>query len=188
MTLPSLPQRTFCMIRHGQTTANRDAIVAGATDVPLSDLGREQASKLSSLHWLQETSLFVSPKTRAKDTCQLAFPDRTFEIHEDLRERDWGEFEGKLVSDLPSRHAEPKGGDTWDELLARVLKAISECCAKAEDSLPVFVCHAGVIRAAMVLASIGNDVPTAPNAKPLFFRWTGEGHEMTDQLAGVLQL
>ena len=187
MTLPSLPQRSFCMIRHGQTTANRDSIVAGATDVPLSDLGREQASKLSSLSWKQKTSLFVSPKMRAKDTCQLAFPGRGFEIHDDLRERNWGEFEGKLVSELPSRHAEPKDGDTWDELLARVHKAISECCAKAEDdTLPVFVCHAGVIRAAMVLAGVGNDAPSAPNAKPLFFLWAGTGHEMTDQVTDSL--
>ena len=182
MPFPALPQQTFCMIRHGQTTANRDFIVAGATDVPLSDLGREQASQLATLVWDQKTVLFVSPKARAMDTCRLAFPGRSFEIHEDLRERNWGEFEGKLISDLPSRHAQPKDGENWDELVLRVHKAISECCAKVSEDLPVFVCHAGVIRATMALAHIGADAPSAPNAKPLFFRWTGTGHEMLDQL------
>nr|WP_321454703.1 histidine phosphatase family protein [uncultured Cohaesibacter sp.] len=168
------------MIRHGQTTANRDAIVAGATDVPLSELGREQAAKLSHLSWEQKTVLFVSPKTRAQDTCKLAFPGRSYEIHDDLRERNWGEYEGHLVKDLPSRYAEPKDGDKWEELLLRVHKAISECCAKVDDDcLPVFVCHAGVIRATMVLSGFSDDAPSAPNATPLFFHWTGLAHELT---------
>ncbi|WP_319498463.1 histidine phosphatase family protein [uncultured Cohaesibacter sp.] len=186
MSFPSLPHRTFCMIRHGQTTANRDFIVAGETDVLLSDLGREQASQLASLEWPHETVLYVSPKTRAQDTCRLAFPGRSFEIHQDLRERNWGEFEGKLVSELPSRHAEPRDGETWETLVERVHNAITECCARTSSStpsrLPVFVCHAGVIRAVMGLVGIGADAPSAPNAKPLFFRWTGAGHEMVEQI------
>lgn len=186
MSFPSLPQRTFCMIRHGQTTANRDFIVAGETDVPLSDLGREQASQLASLKWEMETVLYVSPKTRAQDTCRLAFPGRSFEIHQDLRERNWGEFEGKLVSELPARHAEPRDGETWDTLVERVHNAITECCtktaARTPAGLPVFVCHAGVIRAVMSMVGIGADAPSAPNATPLFFRWTGAGHEMVEQL------
>ncbi|WP_321454404.1 histidine phosphatase family protein [uncultured Cohaesibacter sp.] len=183
MSFPSLPQRSFCMIRHGQTTANRDSIVAGATDVPLSDLGREQASALSSRSWDQTIALYVSPKTRAIDTCRLAFPGRDFALHDDLRERNWGEFEGQQVQDLPSRHAEPKDGETWPELVLRVHKAVAECCAKTDgDTLPIFVCHAGVIRATMVLAEISGDAPSAPNATPLFFRWNGVGHDMVEAL------
>jgi len=47
MNSAPLPPQRFCLIRHGETTANADAIIAGVTDVPLTRLGRDQARALS---------------------------------------------------------------------------------------------------------------------------------------------
>ena len=51
MTATTLPSRSFCLIRHGETTANADEIIAGVTDVPLTQLGRDQAHPLSHRTW-----------------------------------------------------------------------------------------------------------------------------------------
>ncbi|WP_316858571.1 histidine phosphatase family protein [uncultured Cohaesibacter sp.] len=178
MPFPKLPERTFCVIRHGQTTANRDEIVAGATDVPLSDLGREQAARLAEMEWSDDIALFVSSKTRAQDTCQLGFPGRPFEINPGLSERDWGEYEGRPISELPSRETSPERGEAWHDMIRRVGKAVCECCEKAGDSLPVIVCHAGVIRAIYVLIGQNEKGRPAANATPIYIRWTGSAHEI----------
>ncbi len=42
-TINMIPAKPFYMIRHGQTEANRDLILQGQMDSPLTTLGREQA-------------------------------------------------------------------------------------------------------------------------------------------------
>ena len=61
-----------CFIRHGETTANRDGIMQGQCDYPLTDLGRQQASvvgdALSGVPW---TFCYSSDLTRAVDTAMI---------------------------------------------------------------------------------------------------------------------
>ena len=93
--LPRLPARPFVLIRHGETTANRDQIIAGRLDVALTEAGRKQAQALQNLHWEQPLAIFTSPMARARDTTSLAFPDLPATVHPLLGERDWGIFEGR---------------------------------------------------------------------------------------------
>ena len=39
MTDVAPPPRSFCLIRHGETTANADGCIAGRTDVALTERG-----------------------------------------------------------------------------------------------------------------------------------------------------
>ncbi|MFS4580901.1 histidine phosphatase family protein [Phaeobacter sp. C3_T13_0] len=172
-----LPPKTFCLIRHGETSANRDGIIAGAHDVDLTDKGRKQAEALRETEWPTATMLFASPKRRAQDTCALAFPDAPFHTQSDLRERDWGIFEGLPITQLPPRDGKPEGGEDWGEMQRRVASAISEGCALAQDLLPIFVCHSGVIRATRILAGQSNVGARPHNAQPIYFEWTGREHK-----------
>jgi len=169
MTLWSLPAKSFCLIRHGETTANADDIIAGITDVQLSPLGRDQARALSHRKWPDPIALFSSPLSRAQDTCKLAFQGQDFVLHHDLRERDWGIFEGRPLTELPNRDDTPDGGESWPAMLARVHSAISEICATSGTALPVLICHSGIIRAARVLWTTGSVGQRPPNAVPLLF-------------------
>lgn len=169
MTAAHLPSRSFCLIRHGETTANADQIIAGITDVPLTRLGRHQAGLLSNRIWPESISLYVSPMSRAQHTARLAFPGRTFKLHGGLRERDWGVFEGQPLSEQPLGEDTPKRGESWPDMLMRVETTIIEICAASETMLPVLICHSGIIRAARTLWTTGNVGERPPNAIPLLF-------------------
>jgi probable phosphoglycerate mutase len=169
----ALPSQSFCLIRHGETTANADAIIAGITDVPLTVLGRDQARALSDISWSEEISVSASPLSRAQQTAQLAFPCRDIQMHEGLRERDWGVFEGRSLNEQPRREDTPDQGESWPHVLMRVQTSITEICARSEGKLPVLVCHSGIIRAARVLWTTGDVGQRPPNASPLLFQKTG---------------
>lgn len=174
---PQLPKRSICMIRHGETTANRDGLVAGRWDVPLTETGRAQARALQAVQWAQEVAIFASPMNRADETASLIFPGQAFQTIPELSERDWGIYERGPLADLPPRSQTPVDGEAWDEMIARVQTGICIACDIAGTALPVLVCHSGVIRAARILA--GQDTPGArpANATPILFHWTGTTHE-----------
>ena len=173
MNTRPLPPQDFCLIRHGETTANADAIIAGVTDVPLTQLGRDQARALSYKAWPEPIDIYVSPMSRALHTACLAFPGQHFELHSGLRERDWGIFEGQPLTEQPPREDTPDQGESWAGMLMRVQTAIIEICDASKGKLPVLVCHSGLIRAARVLWTTGDVGQRPPNATPIIFQRTG---------------
>ena len=62
------------LVRHGQSTANRDGLLQGRFDAPLSDLGQRQASQLGD--WFAQRAMewdaaYCSPLSRARDTARI---------------------------------------------------------------------------------------------------------------------
>ncbi|PLW77158.1 histidine phosphatase family protein [Cohaesibacter celericrescens] len=174
--MDTLKHHSFCLIRHGETVANRDGIIAGRLDVALTDFGRDQARALQRSDWPESMSLFCSPKERAKESCLLAFPGKDPELVAGLVERDWGIFEGRPLAELPTRELQPEAGEAWQDFLDRVGNALVYCCAAADGAIPIMVCHSGVVRAARILTGQPTVGSRAPNAKPILFRWTGDHH------------
>ncbi len=184
MTYP-LPPRSFCLIRHGETTANRDSIIAGRLDVSLTPQGRAQARALQNCVWPKEFALFTSRMERAQETCALGFPQQRFQPISDLRERDWGVFEGEPLAQLPPRDGRPAGGEDWQDMINRVGAAIARCCDLAGPALPIMVCHSGVIRAARILAGQSSFGTRPPTAHPIYFNWSGNDHQETPHVHTV---
>jgi broad specificity phosphatase PhoE len=57
------------LVRHGETTPNRQGLLLGRADPPLTDRGRRQADELAvQLGALQPVAVFTSPLARARDT------------------------------------------------------------------------------------------------------------------------
>ena len=166
MTLPHLP---FIVIRHGETDANRDGWIAGRIEAQLTQAGRAAAQGLAQWHWPANIALFVSPQHRARQTAQLAFPNRQFVTLEGLRERDWGVYEGRPVVQAPPRETTPEAGEAWAAMIARVAAAITQAQELAAGAHPVLVAHSGVIRAARHL-TCGSAHGGAPaNTTPYLF-------------------
>ena len=84
------------LIRHGATVLTAEDRFAGATDVPLSDEGREQARRLGA-RLAQEsiTAVYASPLGRTVETAQLLAAPHGVEVVkcDALREISHGNWE-----------------------------------------------------------------------------------------------
>ncbi len=90
------------LIRHGSTDANILGQYIGCrTDLPLSPEGFSELNNLRDNFEYPEVELvYSSPMLRCKQTAALLFPDRGFIGVENLKEYDFGEFEGKTAAEL----------------------------------------------------------------------------------------
>jgi probable phosphoglycerate mutase len=176
----ALPSRAFVVIRHGQTDANRDGVIAGRTEAQLTETGRAAARRLAQWRW-PAMALFVSPQARARETAALAFPEAPARVIAGLRERDWGRLEGRPLCELPPREATPEAGEGWQAFCTRVGQALAAGLGAAPAGrLPVFVAHSGVIRATRRLTGGSHRGPSPPNTTPLLYAPTPAGWTETE--------
>ncbi|MDZ4806204.1 MAG: histidine phosphatase family protein [Candidatus Eisenbacteria bacterium] len=91
------------LVRHGVTDWNRLGLVQGWTDIPLSDSGRAEASRLSlALASHAIGRIITSDLARARETAErVAEPHRLpVSSHPELREYHCGEWEGRPYLDI----------------------------------------------------------------------------------------
>jgi broad specificity phosphatase PhoE len=129
------------LVRHGETEWSADGRHTGRTDLPLTDEGRRQATALGGC--LKEWTfalVLASPLQRATETCRLAGLGGAMQIRDDLREWDYGEFEGRTTAAI--RTGRPgwtvwtdsvPGGETADQVGRRADRLIAESRAAAGD-------------------------------------------------------
>ena len=146
-------ERQIYLVRHGETEWSRSGKHTGRTDVPLTDRGREQApalgTRLAGHHF---ALVLTSPLSRAAETAQLAgFPDT--ERADDLREWDYGEFEGRttpeIQEDIPGWTiwmGPWRGGETPEEVAARVDRVIARCLDPTVEGDCLLFAHGHVLR------------------------------------------
>lgn len=87
------------LMRHSVTRGNQEKRFVGRLDVPLAPEGEELARATAALLPPVE-HLYVSPMLRARRTAQLLWPHVAQTLVEDLRETDFGPFEGKNHQEL----------------------------------------------------------------------------------------
>lgn len=86
------------LIRHGRTAWNAEGRIQGWADVPLDDVGREQARRLAArLRAAPPDLILCSPLWRAYETARIlaAVWGVPIEVDERLKERRQGPFEGR---------------------------------------------------------------------------------------------
>ena len=139
-------------MRHGETEWSREGKHTGRTDVPLTEHGREQARAVAAaLKGRQFALVLTSPLTRALETCRLAGFGDVAEQREELREWDYGAYEGRktveIREELPGwtlwRAGVPEG-ETIDEVAARVDRLIADLRSVQGDAL--LFAHGHVLR------------------------------------------
>ena len=84
------------LLRHGVTIYNTEKRYQGQRDIPLSTQGRAQLRRAD----FTPEVVYVSPMTRARQTAAVLFPDSKLVIVPDLREMDFGTFEGRNYVDM----------------------------------------------------------------------------------------
>jgi len=91
------------LIRHGRTGGNKQRYV-GWEDVPLDEVGREQAASVASLlAGARMDAVYSSPLSRARDTAGPLAEQCGVEVQvrEELKEIDYGHYQGVLKIDQP---------------------------------------------------------------------------------------
>jgi len=140
------------LVRHGETEWSRSGQHTGVTDLPLLPEGEEQALTVAPKLAGREFALVLSsPMQRARRTAELAgFGDRV-EVDDDLRERNYGIYEGRKTKDIRVEHPgwdvwrdDLPEGETLDELAARADRVIERALAADGDTL-VFA-HSHLLR------------------------------------------
>jgi broad specificity phosphatase PhoE len=88
-------------VRHGETEWSADGRHTGRSDIPLTAKGREQAEVLGlALAGRHFERVLTSPLSRAVETGRLAGLAEGAEVRDELREWDYGEYEGRTTPDI----------------------------------------------------------------------------------------
>ena len=187
---------TLIVIRHGETDWNRQHRFQGQIDVPLNELGQEQARRLGLRLAAEPIDLMiVSDLQRARQTAQAVevAQGRVSSIKplvEPLwREQGFGILEGLDVPTIKQRHAGlwsqwlrheagyalPQGGESNTAFHARVMQALQALLALHAGRRVAVVTHGGVLdmlwRSAMALPLGGPRVCEIPNTGINRLRW-----------------
>ena len=140
------------LIRHGETEWSLNGRHTGSSDIPLTEKGRQVARLWQPYAAARSFGLVLSsPLQRARETCELAGLAGQAQIEDDLREWNYGDYEGLTPQQI--RAAQPKwqifrdgcpGGESPDQVGARVDRVIARIRAVTGD-VAVFA-HGHVLR------------------------------------------
>ena len=143
------------LIRHGETEWSASGKHTSRTDLPLTELGRERAAKLGKyLAGTKFTAVLRSPMLRAKQTCEIAGFGAEAVVVDDLREWDYGVYEGRTSAEIQAEipgwsvwKNEIVGGETVEHVGERADRVIAQALAVAPDCGKVALfAHAHILR------------------------------------------
>jgi broad specificity phosphatase PhoE len=133
--MPDYPEHEIYLIRHGETEWARDGRHTGRTDIPLTENGRQQAEFLRPIfEGVGFETILSSPLRRAFETAYLAGLKSRLELEDDLREWDYGDYEGITTKQIREKvpnwtvwtHPCPNG-ETIEQVAARADRVLARC-------------------------------------------------------------
>jgi len=165
---------TLFLVRHGETTWNRDGTIQGWADSSLTARGRRQARAVGERLAADGVDrLVVSDLQRTRETAAAlgeAGVDVAPTFDSAWRERGFGEYQGLTRAEVAARHDgyDPDGslvaiedvpeGESLTTLEKRVSEGLDAVAAdRGGEETAVVVTHGGAIRAA-VAAVTGRDL------------------------------
>lgn len=145
-------------IRHGKTKGNLEGRYVGRTDEGLQE---DFIYELKEKNMPVVDGIYVSPMRRCIETCGHMYPGREYEIVENLKEMDFGDFEYKSFDELngdilyqswvDSNGTLPfPGGESMITFQVRCKSAFEKAIENAMESgykEVAFVVHGGTIMA-----------------------------------------
>lgn len=131
------------LARHGETAWTVSGQHTGRTDIPLTERGERNAARLGErLKGLTFAKVFTSPLQRARRTCEISGFGSVAENDPDLREWDYGQYEGITTAEIHKTRPDWQlfrdgcpGGETLAQLGARADRVIGRVRAVSGDVL-----------------------------------------------------
>lgn len=153
------------LIRHGMTSGNQLKKYIGTTDEPLCEEGIRQLKKRAAEGFYPDCErVVISPMIRCVQTAEILFSQAEKVIEPQLRECDFGKFEGKNYEELKndkeyiawvnSNATLPfPGGENVSGFKKRCINAFEKMVAREGSCLHggmlAFVVHGGTIMSVM---------------------------------------
>ena len=151
-----MTDKTITLIRHGATASNERKAYIGITDEPLSQIG---ISQIKPRTYPEADIVFSSPLIRCIETANIIYPEKEINVINNLRETDFGIFEGKNYQDL-SDNADYQawidsggttafpGGESREEAVERSIDGFERVLnLSGEAKLVSVIAHGGTIMA-----------------------------------------
>lgn len=121
------------LARHGQTEWTITGQHTGHTDIPLTQIGKQNAVLLGQrLNELTFAAVYTSPLQRARQTCELAGFDTQAQNDPDLMEWNYGTYEGLTTKEIEKDHPGWNifcdgcpGGETINEVAERANRIVA---------------------------------------------------------------
>lgn len=133
------------LVRHGSTDANAAGSFLSTGDPPLNDAGRAQCDRArEAVARAGVTACLVSPMRRCLQSLAILAPGVSYEVRDELREIDFGDWEGRTIDELRVEqpeavdarrrdpvHFKPPAGESFADVaerlapLARTMRARS---------------------------------------------------------------
>lgn len=176
-------QTVLYLARHGESEGNRQGLLQGQTNSPLTQQGRATAEKLAGyfrdkrIDALYSSSLGRAMETAAIISDVIGVPVQS---RDELREADFGDLENRPGNDpevdreLERKSADldyrPGGGESHRMHLTRVARLLKEILDRHRDQRVLLVAHGGTHRAAVArLMSIPDEqavrLPSQPHER-----------------------
>jgi len=186
----------FALMRHAETTWNREKRIQGQQDAPLTSSGRQQARGWGcALARRQLDYLLTSDLGRATHTASLINRSLVLpcSLEPRLREQDWGSWSGRKVSDLLNTSElkaqeklgwdfRPFDGESRMEVLQRSRQALADIAQQMRGKRVLVITHGGVIRCLLYRLCDRKFLPDEPVLiKPYRLHWlsyNGAGFEV----------
>ncbi len=189
--MAAVPGAALIFVRHGETDWNVERRLQGQKDIPLNELGREQARRngraLRQVPGVESYDFVSSPLARAVETMrimrgEMGLPPDGFRIDPGLIEITFGAWEGFTLAELAVEQADnvrlrqadkwgyvPPGGESYAMLTERIAAWLGSI---AVDT--VAVSHGAVARVVQGLITDApqSEIPSlpAPQDKVLIHR------------------
>lgn len=149
------------VVRHAETAWNQARRIQGRADPPLCEAGRAEAGRWRVPADIAVSRWVVSPLVRAVETAGLMGLDAATDAR--LAEMDWGQWEGRRLSELRAELGRamaaneargldfrPPGGESPRDVQGRLMPLLADLAGA--DGTVGAVTHKGVIRALYALA------------------------------------
>jgi 2,3-bisphosphoglycerate-dependent phosphoglycerate mutase len=187
------------IMRHGESLWNKENRFTGLKDVPLTPKGEDEAiaggDKIEDAG-IKFDSVFTSTLERAIYTAELALNQRrsAFTMHDDLRERDYGDLTGLNKAETIKIHGEdqvkiwrrsydvpPPNGESLKDVVLRVRNYYDRKIKPLiGEGKTVFIgAHGNTLRALLIILGVRtpeniNDTEI-PTGAPLVFDYDAAG-------------
>ena len=155
------------LLRHGQTAMSVQKRYAGRSDVPLTDVGVQQAAAAAKrLASAGLGAIVTSPLLRAVQTAQevAAATGAAVVTDDGFRETDFGAWEGRTFAEVQERwpielaawladpEAAPPGGESFADVSARVTAGLDRVLAARPGQTVLVVSHVTPIKTLVAAA------------------------------------